>query len=116
MSTNPDDLIVWVTVDDLADALGASVLTDPTAAQRAVDAANRAIKHRMQPGQPVVFDGDPLLATAALACAVDLYRRPKTPAGVFQQADLYTRLPADFYLSVDAIIVASGADLAGGFA
>jgi hypothetical protein len=116
VSTDPDDLIVWVTVDDLAAALGATVLADPTAAQRAVDAANAAVKHRMQPGQPVLFDGDPLLATAALAAAVDLYRRPKTPAGVFQQGDLYSRLPADFFVSIDAVIVASGADLAGGFA
>ena len=116
MSTDPDDLIVWVTVDDLAAALGASVLADTTAAQRAVDAANAAVKHRMQPGQPVLFDGNPLLATAALACAVDLYRRPKTPAGVFQAGDLFARLPADFFASIDAVIVASGADLAGGFA
>jgi hypothetical protein len=115
MSTDPDDLIVWVTIDDLAGALGASVLTDPVAGQRAVDAANKAIKHRMQPGQPVAFDGDPLLATAALGCAVDLYRRPKTPAGVFQAGDLYARLPADFFASIDAVIVAAGVDLAGGF-
>jgi hypothetical protein len=116
VSTNPDDLIVWVTIDDLADALGASVLTDPVAGQRAVDAANAAVKHRMQPGEPVVFDGNPLLQTAALACAVDLYRRPKTPAGVFQAGDLFARLPADFFASIDAVIVASGADIAGGFA
>jgi hypothetical protein len=47
---------------------------------------------------------------------VDLYRRPKTPAGVFQAGDLFARLPADFFASIDAVIVASGADLAGGFA
>ena len=116
MSVDPDDLVVWVTLADLADALGASILTDPTAGQRAVDAANQAIKHRMQPGQPALFAADPLLETAALAAAVDLYRRPKTPAGVFQTADLYARLPADFFHSVDAVITASGADLAGGFA
>ena len=113
---NTDVAVVWVTVDDLTAALGASVAADPVGADRAVDAANAAVRHRLQPGEATAHADDPLLETAALTAAIDLYRRPKTPAGVFQQADLYARLPADFYTSIDAAIAASGAQLAGGFA
>ena len=48
-SSTPDELIVWVTVDDLAAALRrASVLADTIRppATRQIDAANAAVKHR----------------------------------------------------------------------
>jgi len=110
---------VWVTTADLAGALGSSVLNDPDGAQLAVDVANGAVAHRIvvDPNNydPTVLAANPLLITAALTCAVDWYRRPKTAAGIYQVGDFYARLPADFYASIDAAIAASGVMLAGGF-
>lgn len=114
MSTPAPVLPAWVTLEDLQRILGASV--DPVEGARAVAGANLAVGHRVRSTEWESQAVNPLLIEAAAMCAVDLYRRPKTAAGVYQVGDLYARLPADLFTSIDAAIIGSGADLEAGLA
>jgi hypothetical protein len=116
---------VWVVVDQLTALLGLKSEAQATQAALACATANTAVAHRVARVYddasstwrwPADVDQSAPLQTAALVLAVDAFRRPLAPAGVFRVDDFYARLPADIYVAVDGLIAASGADLDGGFA
>jgi len=113
VSVPPPTVPGWVTVPDLERLLG---VVDAVEASRACAGANLAVAHRVRAVDWTAQAANPMLLEAAAMAAVDLYRRPKTAAGVYQVGELYARLPADLFTSIDAAIVASSADLEGGLA
>lgn len=94
----------WVTPDALAELVGATAT-----AQRVIDAAaaaNASVAYVLDLADtdPAPTGTEPALVSAAAALGVDLYRRPLAPGGLLALDDLYGRLPANLYRSVQALI------------
>lgn len=94
----------WLLPATLAELVGA----DPTS-KRVIDAcasANASVAYVLDPAaiDPPATGLEPALVSAATILGVDLYRRPLAPGGLLALDDVYTRLPANLYRSVQALI------------
>ena len=107
----------YVDVDELAKLLGVSP-DDPRLAR--VAAATSTVidgyygRATVAAKLPDVVDPDPwpewpaVVVEAAMAIAVDIWRRPSTPGGYFQVADYVGRLSADPTSSVATLLDSLG--------
>ena len=98
-------MTVWVTPAELADRLGKAA-TDP-AVILAADTANAAVAYVLDLDpvlDPPATGAEPALRTAAITIGVDCYRRPLASGGLLAMDDLYARLPANLYRSIQALV------------
>ena len=94
----------WLLPEALAALVGADA-----ASSRVTDAcaaANASVAYVLDLADvdPPPTGNEPALVSAATILGVDLYRRPLAPGGLLALDDLYTRLPANLYRSVQALI------------
>jgi hypothetical protein len=94
----------WLTADALAVLVGTNASN-----QRVIDAtaaANASVAYVLDLADtdPAPTGTEPALMAAAAILGVDLYRRPMAPGGLLALDDLFARLPANLYRSVQALI------------
>ena len=94
----------WLTPDTLAELVGAQASSSRVI--EATDAANASVAYILDlaDADPGPTGTEPALRIAAAVLGVDLYRRPLAPGGLLAMDDLYTRLPANLYRSVQALV------------
>lgn len=94
----------WLTADRLAVLVGTT--PDNPRVVEACAAANASVTYVLDadPAGTPPTGTEPALMSAAQILGVDLYRRPLAPGGVLALDDLFARLPANLYRSVQALI------------
>lgn len=97
-------MTVWVTPEALAELVGASATSARVVT--AADTANASVAYLLDAadGAPPPTGAEPALVEAATILAVDCYRRPLASGGLLALDDLYARLPANLYRSVQALV------------